>query len=48
MPVCPHLWFYIKVRYKERPTLDIKHLELFAAVARYGSINRAAQELYIS
>lgn len=28
--------------------MDIKHLELFAAVARYGSINRAAQELYIS
>jgi len=28
--------------------MDIKHLEFFCAVARYGSINRAAQELYIS
>lgn len=28
--------------------MDIKHLEFFCAVARCGSINRAAQELYIS
>lgn len=28
--------------------MNIKHFEYFAAVARYGSINKAAQELYIS
>lgn len=28
--------------------MDIKHLEFFVAVAKYGSINKAAQELYIS
>lgn len=28
--------------------MDIKHFEFFAAVAQYGSINKAAQALYIS
>ncbi|KAF5068611.1 LysR family transcriptional regulator [Oscillibacter ruminantium] len=28
--------------------MDIKHLEFFCTVAHYGSINKAAQELYIS
>ncbi|MEG1954405.1 MAG: LysR family transcriptional regulator, partial [Hydrogenoanaerobacterium sp.] len=28
--------------------MNIKHLEFFATVAQYGSINKAAQALYIS
>lgn len=31
-----------------KQTMNIKHLEFFVAVAQYGSINKAAQSLYIS
>jgi len=33
---------------KEAVCLNVKHLEFFCAVAQYGSINKAAQALYIS